>query len=231
LHSRQQELDEAELALRQRITDFERSEQGQIQGQEGEEGEERGNGDEVVAVAVAVARDESAQEPDHHNGQHKRPLLLYFGCCLLALAAVGGGVAAIILVNDRSSSSPSNVPKTLAPSQNEVTESPTAATDTSCPTKVSVYDPPTPEDCLAIANGIALDRQDEMIARSFDIDMDVTLDVGSSLNDTLLGYLERRLQTVLLVQPAFLPQVQLEILPQVQPAFLPHIKQDCPSQV
>jgi hypothetical protein len=62
---------------------------------------------------------------------------------------------------------------------------------------VLVYNPPTPEDCLAIANGIALDRQDEMIARSFDIDMDVTLDVGSSLNDTLLGYLERRLQTVL----------------------------------
>jgi hypothetical protein len=123
LDSCQQELDEAELAVRQRITDFERSEQGQIQGQEGEEGEERGNGDEVVAVAVAVATDKFVQERDHHNGQHKMPFLLYFGCYLLALAAVGGAAAAVVLVNDRSSSSPSNVPTTLAPSQNEVTES------------------------------------------------------------------------------------------------------------
>jgi hypothetical protein len=191
LDFRQQELAEAELALRQRIADFERSGQGQIQGEEGEEGE---NGDEVVAVAVA--REEPAQEPDDHDGEHKWPLLFFFGYCLLALAAVGGVVAAVVLVNDRSSSSPSNVPTTLAPSQNEATESPTA-TDTSCPTQASVYDPPTPEDCLAIANGIALDGQDEMIARSFNIDMDVTLDVGSSLNDTLLGDFERRLQTVL----------------------------------
>jgi hypothetical protein len=186
LDSRQEELDGAELALRQRIADLERPGQGQIQGQDGE------NGD----VVVAVAREEPAQEPDHHDGLHKRPLLLYFGRCLLALAAVGGGVAAVILVNDRSSSSPSNIPTTLEPSQNEATKSPTAA-DTSSPTTASIYDPPTPEDCLAIANGIALDGQDEMIARSFDIDMDVTLDVGSNLNDTLLGDLERSLQTVL----------------------------------
>jgi hypothetical protein len=176
LNIRQQELDEVELALRHRIA-----------GQEGEIGD----------VVVAVATEEPAQELDNHDGQHKRPLLLYFGCCLLALAAIGGVVAAaVILVNDSSSSSPSNIPTSLMPSQNEATESPTA-TDTSSPTKASIYDPPTPEDCLAIANGTALDGQDEMIARSFNIDMDIALDVGFNLNDTLLGDLEKRLQTVL----------------------------------
>jgi hypothetical protein len=54
-----------------------------------------------------------------------------------------------------------------------------------------VYDPPTAEDCTAIANGFKLKGQDAMIVEYLDVDTDVTLDSHVDLEPLLPDFLEK----------------------------------------
>jgi hypothetical protein len=54
-----------------------------------------------------------------------------------------------------------------------------------------VYDPPTAEDCTAIANGFQLKGQDDMIIEYLDVDTDVMLDSDVDLEPLLADFLEK----------------------------------------
>jgi hypothetical protein len=57
-----------------------------------------------------------------------------------------------------------------------------------------VYDPPTAEDCTAIANGFKLKGQDDMIVEHLHVDIDVTLDSDVDLEPLLADFLEKMKQ-------------------------------------
>jgi hypothetical protein len=107
-------------------------------------------------------------------------------------------------------SSTNNTEREATPSADQG-DSPTAATSfnpttsttgpiTAAPTTSPLFDPPSEEDCAAIANGDALTNQEGAIVNEFDLTIDVTFVPTSEtdMNDALMDELMKPIQQYLM---------------------------------
>ncbi|KAL3940464.1 MAG: hypothetical protein SGBAC_005004 [Bacillariaceae sp.] len=121
-------------------------------------------------------------------------------CIVLAVLLLGAiGVAASIVFGGRSSPSlsaatviPTASPARTAPPKQLPTNLPTTSGPSSSPTRPLLYDPPTPEDCLSMANGSKVTDRDELYQRNFTVALKVVV-----LNEAEVPVLESRLQSSL----------------------------------
>jgi hypothetical protein len=80
---------------------------------------------------------------------------------------------------------------------------PTTTTSSKIPTSVPLFDPPSEEDCAAIANGDALTNQEKAIADEFNLAIDVTFvptsdtDMNDALMDELMNVIQQYLMPLL----------------------------------
>jgi hypothetical protein len=129
----------------------------------------------------------------------KRPIRVYCTVVLLIMILIGGIVGAVLLSGKSDTSGNTESPDATFddPTTNPTINVLLSTNLTASPTEENLYDRPTPEDCLAIANGTTLDGQQDMTFRSFDIDTDVSLNVGFGITAALLHDLEKKLQAFL----------------------------------
>jgi hypothetical protein len=75
---------------------------------------------------------------------------------------------------------------------------PVTAQPTGSPTQEPLYDPPTPEDCVAIVNGESVEGQEEMIVRNFDVVLDVSLESEAELDVPLDEQVQAKTKQILI---------------------------------
>ncbi|CAJ1951196.1 unnamed protein product [Cylindrotheca closterium] len=116
---------------------------------------------------------------------------------VLLLVAIGAGAA--IVLGRRSSPSlaaitdtPIASPSNSTPPKQLTTIPPITFSPSSSPTRPLLYSPPSPEDCLSMANGNDVAGQDELFGRNFTIALRVAM-----LDESEISVLESRLQASL----------------------------------
>jgi hypothetical protein len=125
--------------------------------------------------------------------------------CIFVVVAIIAGVGAYFGTRG---SSTDNAEGEATPSADQ-SDSPTAATSfnpttpaptTAAPTPSPLFDPPSEEDCAAIANGDALTNQEGGIVNEFDLTIDVTFVPTSEtdMNDALMDELMKPIQQYLM---------------------------------
>lgn len=166
--------------------------------------EQHQQGDENAIVAVATSHMDSTEKVDDDERKSKRRGWIYCSILLLIILVAGGIVGGLLLSdNDNSDPQPTSIAEDATGAVTTVpTTSSTASPTADKPTEESLYDPPTPEDCQAIANRSDLNGQDDIVVQSFDIDMDVSLlDPGGpseNMTEPLLRELEEKLHAYLI---------------------------------
>lgn len=116
-------------------------------------------------------------------------------CIVILVILIGGGVGAYFATSKKGevSSDGNNSNMTNAPG-GLPTAVPTSLETSEAPSQVPpLFDPPSNDDCVAIANGQNLDEQGAALVRTFDVFFDVSLSVNSNL-DPVLPELQERLQ-------------------------------------
>ncbi|KAL3936720.1 MAG: hypothetical protein SGBAC_008027 [Bacillariaceae sp.] len=154
----------------------------------------------------AAVEGETVQENKGRGRRNKLWIIIGVLGCLFLL--VTGGVAAFILL--RSSGASANLGNATAPSvgNNDGGQSPsilppTAASGTNAPTNgpttLQIYDPPSLEDCQAIANNQTIAGQENLTRSDFNIQLDVKLSVHSEqVSDEMVQELLDALQQIFL---------------------------------
>lgn len=144
---------------------------------------------------------------DNEAAQKKKRCRMIWIFVIIIL--VGGGVGAYfatagtssesesVVSNDSSSGAPSMPPTntTETPSAPEVTAPPSRETP--------LFDPPSEEDCAAIANGESIQGQEDstMVIKSFDVVMDISLATDTNIN-VLLPDVQSKIQENLMTSLA-----------------------------
>ncbi|CAJ1931433.1 unnamed protein product [Cylindrotheca closterium] len=148
-------------------------------------------------------RQDSTDENNANHGSKRRRMRMILLCCFLVLAAVVGAVAAVLTLKDSppdeiildlsSNKTASNATSSAAPTASfsiDPTYGPTQS-----PNELQIYNAPTDEECWSIARGLL--SPDELMARSFQLNMDVTLLQATSMTDELELELTEKMQQYL----------------------------------
>jgi hypothetical protein len=159
---------------------------------------------EEYGGVVAVAKRKSwVTEAPRDSGFSKR--LKLFIIAVVVLLAILAGVAIFFLksARDGDAKSTDTTPAPSTPVPVAVTTVPTRS-HTDPPTEFLQYDPPTPEDCQAIATGGTVTGQSNMLMMSFTMDLDIrlTVSVGSDEINSEMEELIEKIQSVLVPEMA-----------------------------
>jgi hypothetical protein len=125
-------------------------------------------------------------------------------CFLIVLVLFMGIVAAGIILdwgplavnNEKSDATLENDDPTVAPTKDRSSTAPSTA-----PAEF-IYEPPSHEDCLAIAKGDAVEGQEQMLVEQYEVDLDVALDFGGTSFDALLNRLAMEIRQTILPEMA-----------------------------
>jgi hypothetical protein len=126
-------------------------------------------------------------------------------CFLIILALFMGIVAFGIILdwgsiagnNEESDATLENDDPTVAPTKDRSPTVPSTA-----PTESRIYEPPSPEDCVAITKGDAVEGQEQMFMEQYEVDLDVALDFGGTSFDALLNRLAMEIRQTILPEMA-----------------------------
>lgn len=107
-------------------------------------------------------------------------------CGVLALIAIAGGVTGYLLGTQKEEATDSSIDRDIVlpedQLEDEVTSQPTGA-----PTEILLYDPPTEEECLLLADGDTINGQEDLetknLALFIDMDLSLETDMGTILDD------------------------------------------------
>lgn len=121
------------------------------------------------------------EEQSNNNGDGKNK-----GNGMLGLGIVFVVAAVIAIV----------APAVLLNSGDDPTEAPVLATTTSSPTFASLFSPNSPEACATISQGGTVPDQDEMIWKSFNLTMDVSLTSDLYDYNKVADHLQSRMQQI-----------------------------------
>eukprot|EP00980_Cylindrotheca_fusiformis_P003195 scaffold725_cov133-Cylindrotheca_fusiformis.AAC.3 len=156
--------------------------------------------------------DEDTDSEFSDRGNPRRRLI----CCVLITLIILGAVGGPLLYHYWSEvsewwddlvsgpSAPASPPPTTAPTGSPESPAPSSF-PSSAPT--TFYPPNTPEECAIIAQGGTVPGQENLINKSFDISLDVSLTVQLSDLDAIVQDLENRMQEILAVELADCPAV------------------------
>jgi hypothetical protein len=140
------------------------------------------------------------QQDDRKYCSRKRLL-----CFLIVLVLFMGTVAAGIILDwnslaansEESDATLENDDPTVAPTKDRSPTVPSTA-----PAASLIYEPPSPEDCVAIAKGDAVEGQEQMLMEQYEVDLDVALDFGGTSFDALLNRLAMEIRQTILPELA-----------------------------
>lgn len=159
------------------------------------------NGDEAPEAAV---HGEVVQEK---KGRRRSKLWIIVGVLAFLFVLIVGGVATFIVLRNNNKGADTggqiqtDANATAAPSASKVqqptmTNSSLPPAPTDAPTATQIYDPPSLEDCQAIANNQTLAGQGNATRSDFNIQLDVTLSVHGEVSDEMVEELMRALQQI-----------------------------------
>jgi hypothetical protein len=148
------------------------------------------------AVVVAVENTETAQASE----TKRRLLLLYCTIILVAIAIAGGVTAGIVLQKEESTTDATQTDSPVVPT----TESPTES--------VPFYDPPSEEDCLAIANNDSVEDQNLLVAKALEMEFDVTLNGEQVVSSWLDDFTEKMEEYLALLLTGCLEDTQQDVV-------------------
>jgi hypothetical protein len=149
----------------------------------GEEDEEGGTG----AVSAEPMQEENPKT--FLQSLKDRRIMSMLLILVLAVATLATGL--VLGLGKSEQSSTKLIVATIAPTPVIITPAPSSS-----PTRYIEFDPPSPEDCLKIANGEAVDGQEDRILRNFQVELDVVVESTNDIDSLLLGELTRQLQSV-----------------------------------
>jgi hypothetical protein len=158
---------------------------------------------EDMEQAEDKTKGSSKQTESEDSGSRKRNIL--YIVIIIILIVIGVVVGVLVSRNNESSEEDSSEalqdnPAPTVPDVPAPTPAPTTAAPSEIPTSVPLFDPPSEEDCAAIANGDSLTNQEGAIVNEFNLMIDVTFVPTSDtdLNDALMDELMNAIQQFLM---------------------------------